>query len=294
MFKKYWILLITAVMISSCSFFGGDNGGKHMMWEVRTPESTVFLVGSIHMADSSLYPLDNIYYEKLDSSEIFVTEIDIEDVDPMGIMKLIMLRDGKQLKDHVPADIYKKLGEKLESLGIPEQAYQMFKPGFALMMAQMAGDEDNTTKFTSLVEGIDVHLANKAEKHSKLALEDVASQMALLEQVIDVDPEKMRTYLDSDVDSENSMNLNTIIEAWKNADIDKIVELINHSAQMDEDSAKLMEELLDNRNKNMAKKIDAYLVDGGKFYIVVGAAHLCGKNSIIELLEEKGYTVNQL
>ncbi len=292
MLKRYWAFLLIVITFTACSSV--PQGKKHMMWEVRTPNSTVFLVGSIHIADSSLYPLDNIYYEKLDSSKIFVTEVNMDDVDPSSVLKLVQLRNGKTLKDMVPADIYKILSERLEKMGLPEMVYNTFKPGYALMMAQIMGDNEESKDFSSMAEGIDMHLAARASDKSKIGLEEIGTQMAILEKVIDVDPKKMRQYLNAEQNSENMSDLKSLIEAWKNADTDKIVKVIEESAEMDDESEKLMNELLRDRNINMANKINSYLVDGGTFYVVVGAGHLCGDKSIIELLEDMGYTVNQL
>lgn len=294
MLKKHWIFLFLALCIAACSF-GKPEGKSHMMWEIRTPESTVFLVGSIHIADSSFYPLDNIYYEKLDSSEIFVSEIDMDNIDPFKIIKLIMLRDGTKLEDHLSKESYKFISEKLESLGYVESDYQKFKPGYAVILASLADDSTNTANhLANMQEGIDLHLKERAKDYPKLALEDVGTQMILLEKIIDVDSKKIELYLNADPNESSIKNIAALKEAWKNSDIDKIAQSLEDTEGMDEETAALMDELLHKRNVNMAEKIDSYIVDGGKFYIVIGAGHLCGEDSVIELLEDKGYTVNQL
>ena len=47
------------------------------------------------------------------------------------------------------------------------------------------------------------------------------------------------------------------------------------------------------RNKNMVKSIDS-LVKKGSLFSAIGAAHLAGKNGVIQLLKDKGYTVNPI
>jgi hypothetical protein len=44
----------------------------------------------------------------------------------------------------------------------------------------------------------------------------------------------------------------------------------------------------------MAQKIDGYLKTSGTYFVVVGAAHLLGDKGIIQLLKDKGYSVEQL
>jgi uncharacterized protein YbaP (TraB family) len=47
------------------------------------------------------------------------------------------------------------------------------------------------------------------------------------------------------------------------------------------------------RNKTMANSIDS-LVKKGSLFSAIGAAHLAGKNGVIQLLQKKGYTVNPI
>ena len=45
---------------------------------------------------------------------------------------------------------------------------------------------------------------------------------------------------------------------------------------------------MDERNVGMADKIAGYLQTKGTYFVLVGAAHYVGDNSIIELLERQG------
>ncbi|MEG1562800.1 MAG: TraB/GumN family protein [Bacteroides sp.] len=50
------------------------------------------------------------------------------------------------------------------------------------------------------------------------------------------------------------------------------------------------EAMLDNRNKNWAEKLPAILHEAPTF-VAVGALHLAGENGLLNLLKEKGYTI---
>ncbi len=47
------------------------------------------------------------------------------------------------------------------------------------------------------------------------------------------------------------------------------------------------------RNAAMAAKIEEYLKEKGRFFVVVGAGHLVGEKGIVELLKGKGFSVEQ-
>jgi hypothetical protein len=50
--------------------------------------------------------------------------------------------------------------------------------------------------------------------------------------------------------------------------------------------AKLKEALLYKRNIEMAEKIEKYILDDKKYFVVLGAGHYIGEKSIIEILEK--------
>ena len=52
--------------------------------------------------------------------------------------------------------------------------------------------------------------------------------------------------------------------------------------------------MITNRNKAMTKKIDELFLDNETYTVAVGALHFFGDESIIKMLENKGYTVNSI
>ena len=52
--------------------------------------------------------------------------------------------------------------------------------------------------------------------------------------------------------------------------------------------------LLDYRNLRWIPKIVGLLKSGVPTSIVVGTGHFCGTNSVIDLLQKKGYNIEQL
>ncbi len=52
--------------------------------------------------------------------------------------------------------------------------------------------------------------------------------------------------------------------------------------------------LLDERNPNMANKIEALLKTDKKTFVAVGALHLIGAQGVPALLQQRGYEVEKL
>jgi uncharacterized protein YbaP (TraB family) len=56
----------------------------------------------------------------------------------------------------------------------------------------------------------------------------------------------------------------------------------------------LRQTLIQQRNANWSKWIEQRMTEPGTVLIAVGAGHLAGKNSVIEMLQKDGYKVRRL
>jgi hypothetical protein len=88
--------------------------------------------------------------------------------------------------------------------------------------------------------------------------------------------------------------INTILTAWNTGDTKTMESYVSKSLQDDPRMLPIYKKLVFDRNKNMASKIEGYLKTNEQYCVVVGAAHLVGKDGIIEILKRKGYIVEQL
>ena len=82
-----------------------------------------------------------------------------------------------------------------------------------------------------------------------------------------------------------------IIKAWSTGDIEVLESTMLKSFK---EYPVLFKKLIIERNKNWVKKIESFLKNKTNYMVVVGAAHLAGKQGILELLKEKGYSIEQL
>jgi len=47
------------------------------------------------------------------------------------------------------------------------------------------------------------------------------------------------------------------------------------------------------RNVKMAEKIEGYLASEGTYFVIVGAGHLVGEDSVVSLLQKKNHKVER-
>ncbi|EBD8094969.1 polysaccharide biosynthesis protein GumN, partial [Salmonella enterica] len=112
-----------------------QTGARGFMWEVEHNGNTVYLVGSMHIADDSFYPLRKEFEEAFAEADYLGVEIDISKAADEAQQKLIMdmgmYQDGTTLKDHVSKETYAKLGAILKQSGLQVNALDAFKPWVA-------------------------------------------------------------------------------------------------------------------------------------------------------------------
>ncbi|MEC0309103.1 TraB/GumN family protein [Paenibacillus lautus] len=290
-YKVSWDAKTRSVLLVSKETETVQAGGRGFMWEVESNGNTVYLVGSMHIADDSFYPLRPEFEEAFAEADYLGVEIDIskaaDEEQQKLIMDLGMYQDGTTLKDHVSSETYAKLGEILKQSGMQPNALDAFKPWVAettisSLKSVKAGYDASA--------GIDLYFIQKAieRKVPILELETYESQLGMFDNFSkELQEKNLNTALDNfDVLDES---VNQMAEMWKTGNDEQLLEFTN-SISGDEEYNKAM--LID-RNIGMADKIDGYLKNGKneEYFIVVGSAHYLGEHGIVKLLKDKGYTV---
>ncbi|MEC0254813.1 TraB/GumN family protein [Paenibacillus lautus] len=290
-YKVSWDAKTRSVLLVSKETESVQAGGRGFMWEVESNGNTVYLVGSMHIADDSFYPLRPEFEEAFAEADYLGVEIDIskaaDEEQQKLIMDLGMYQDGTTLKDHVSSETYAKLGEILKQSGMQPNALDAFKPWVAettisSLKSVKAGYDASA--------GIDLYFIQKAieRKVPILELETYESQLGMFDNFSkELQEKNLNTALDNfDVLDES---VNQMAEMWKTGNDEQLLEFTN-SISGDEEYNKAM--LID-RNIGMADKIDGYLKNGKneEYFIVVGSAHYLGEHGIVKLLKDKGYTV---
>lgn len=264
---------------------------RGFMWEVKNNGNTVYLVGSMHIADDSFYPLRSEFEEAFAEADYLGVEVDVSKAADEEQQKMIMdigiYQDGTTLKDHVSKETYAKLGEILKQNGMEKNVLDAYKPWvvestISTLKAMTAGYEADA--------GIDLYFVQKAieRKIPVLELESYESQLSMFDSFSkELQEKNLKNVLDNFDMLDDSVD--QLADVWKSGNDEMLLEFTNSMAA-DPEYNKAM--LID-RNIGMADKIEGYLKSDKKeeYFIVVGAAHYLGEHGIIKLLQDKGYTV---
>ncbi|MFC2002993.1 TraB/GumN family protein [Chloroflexota bacterium] len=252
-------------------------------------------MGSIHVAGPDIYPMDSSIEDAFAQADSLVVEVDITKVDEERSVQLIvehgLYPQGKTLQNGLPEELYAQLAEQFAQLGSDIATLDMFRPWVVSVILEQLQLEE----FGYLPEyGIDLHFLNKAAETDKdiIELETADFQSVLIASFPD---ELMILLLKENAKNPLSQDEATqLFSVWEDGDSAEM-EAILFEALIEEPAlTPFYEKMIDERNFNMAEQIEEFFTDDETYFVVVGAGHLVGENGLINILDERGYVIEQL
>ncbi|MBX2887862.1 MAG: TraB/GumN family protein [Ferruginibacter sp.] len=261
-----------------------------LLWEVsgNNIKKPSYIFGTFHMlCKDDIHFSENLNKAIAQAEEVYF-EIDLDDVSStLGVMLLMNMKDGKTLKDlYTPEEFDKVKAYFEDSLKMPMAVVKRMKPMF--LQAMLYPKLMPCNKASGVEEELMV-IAKKNKKEIK-GLETIAEQAAVFDSIpYDVQAKELLKGIDSL--SFYSNEFVQMVETYKAQQLKKIGEMFSQSEfNMDEQQ---QEFLLNRRNRNWVQQLKSIMADKNVF-VAVGAGHLPGKNGLIELLRDAGYTLRPI
>ena len=285
-----FVLAFLAVLSTNVS---AQTPTKHFLWKVEAPSgATAYLLGSLHVLTADAYPLPATIDKAFAESKTLVEEVDLDEMnDPMLMMAALskaMLTGGETLDQLVSAQTYAEVQKRAQAYGMPMLALQRMKPWLVAitLMAptlQAAGFKPEL--------GIDRHFFDRAKEKGlkRQALETLAYQLDRFDQMSAKLQEDLLRATIEDLDTQVT-GVKDMVRAWSSGDL-ATMEKMMLTALIE--SPELYQRLLLERNQNWVPHVERCLSEKAGCFVVVGAAHLVGKDGLPALLSKKGYTVTQ-
>lgn len=258
-----------------------------LLWTARSATAAVTLFGSVHVAREDMYPLPQTVYDAFDASDALVLEVLMDEASEAAagakMLEAALLPKADTVWNHLDPETATLLRQSLKELDLAESSVEAFKPWFVAVMIMMARLE--AAGFVPDL-GIDRHFQDRAGDKELLELESIDEQMALLAALNDTaEKEELRQSLAPDVVEE----LSAIAAEWK---LGKTALLEQQLREMQRDYPAAYAATLTERNKRMARKLADYLRTNKRYFVVIGAAHLVGPDSVIAELRRLGVAVS--
>lgn len=266
---------------------------KHSLWRVQGKESSLYLLGSIHFFKEELYPLPAPIERAYEKSEVVVFEMDLDAMtSPEGQMKVLQagrLPEGDSLRDHLSAETYAELQKYLKSAIGSGNVLDPLRPWVAALT--LVSIELQKLGYNP-EHGVDRHFFDRARRDKKkiVPLETMEFQLRLFAGLTAEEQESMLKETLAEI-SRFEKVVADLVSAWKTGDAEKLDALILSEMRQ---FPRLYEKLLTERNQQWLKPLEKLLAGPQDVFVVVGAGHLVGKGSVLELLRKQGYKIEQL
>lgn len=278
-----------------------DEGSKGVFYKVTYENNTAYLFGSFHFSNRSLLPLNEKIEDAYDKSDFVAVEINPRTISPSEQNSLIReigtYTDGTTIDAHLSSDVYEKLMETLNDLDMNENLVQNYKPW--LIIDTLLGEVLFNQGGVSYDLGIDHYFLNKATSDGKeiIELETLEDKFQVYKAA---SPELQELGLKTRLLELDKMDeiFEEEVTAWINGDIEAMTAY--REFELDgadpEDSQASFDAFYLERDRNMTGKMEEFLKNGESqtYFVIVGAYHLVGEESIVDLLKTRGYDVEKV
>jgi hypothetical protein len=261
------------------------------LWEVSDPDTTIYLFGTIHLLPEKYQWRSAKLDQAVDGSQQLVVETLVDQQKFMAAMGALAFNTPNlpPLADRVPPEKRAALAELLQKSGIPPHAFDKMETWAVAVM--LLGERFREMGLKG-DEGVEMVLRNAFTSKGKPLgeLEGTAEQLGFFDAL----PEKaQRQLLEGAVDDPATMKreFQQMLAAWVRGDVPAIAKTFNHDLS---GSPELQKSLLVRRNANWSKWIESRMAQPGAIMIAVGAGHLAGPDSVIELLKKDGYRARRI
>ena len=286
------VFFITATLWLQIKPAAGREAQKSCLWSLAGQSNKIHLLGSLHFFKQDGFPLATAIERAYTDSQRLVFETDMEAMqDPAVQAKMTalgMYPEGQSLWQNLDPGTRQQLEKKLAEFGLPPEAFSRFKPWFVAIQIEIA---QLLRLGFSPQYGIDVHFFGKAKSAGKEIrfLESTEFQINLFGSMDKQDQNAFlkQTLKELELADELAAGL---VKFWKAGDLSRLHELLSKSFMNYPD---LYDRFLIQRNKKWVKEIEAMMRENKNILFIVGAGHLVGPESVIDLLGKKGYRVTQ-
>jgi hypothetical protein len=265
---------------------------RSLLWKISGDKSTVYLLGSIHYLKKENFPLNKTILAALENSRRLVLEIDLNSARPEAAQKITLSKalyqDGSTLEQNISPETFQLTRQRAAQFGIDIKSMMPMKPWFvsltlvAIRLQQLGFDPNF---------GVDRFLAAQAAKQGKPVdgLETLEFQLGAMDQLSKSEQESLLRQSVGELD-QLDRSIQSIAQAWLKGDSGALEPLLLDSMK---EYPEVYKKLILERNRRWVPQIEKILGQSGATLVVVGAAHLVGKDGVVEMLKERGYKVEQ-
>ncbi|NCB63600.1 MAG: TraB/GumN family protein [Clostridia bacterium] len=293
--------LVMARRLILAAYDACDAGSRGLLWKVASGNTTLYLLGTVHVDRGNIYPFHKSLRGAIEASQNVMFEVDFGDAEGAAAFAAMQVySDGTTLKDHVSPALYTKAIKVGAELGMTEEQTASIKAWALANSFQALALNSESASETPMA--MDMYVYSKAMNAEKTIgqaesfqfqgelFDSLSSeyQESYLADCIDV------YYGDTAVgDTAAVGQIDVMLAAWKDRDVMAFAKAMGDKDEMLKTADELNAKLYLGRDPGMIAYADSYLKgDEAKTGIlVVGAGHMMGGTGIVQGLKNLGYSV---
>ena len=260
------------------------------VWRVSKGESELFIGGTVHVLGKNDFPLPVEFNKAYHKAKMLVFETDLNGMNKPGtqaqLLKRLMYPKGDNLKKHLKPATYHALAKYLKTVDNSISSLQQFKPTLVMLVLTIA----ELQRLNIADAGVDDFFNKRALADGKHLgqLESIEKQMDVLENMGKGHEDEL--ILSTLNDLKNfSATMKNLKSAWRSGNL-KQIELLGITPLV-KDYPALYQMVLVERNLSWLPQIEAFLKTPEIEFVLVGAAHLAGKDGLVAQLLQRGYKI---
>ena len=263
------------------------------LWEVSDSDTTVYLFGTIHLLPKNYRWRTPKFDQAVAGSRELVVETIVDEGNPhemlAALASLGFSPNLPPIAERVPPEKRPALDAAIKKSGMPRPSFDRMETWAAAFM--LLGNQFRAMGLKT-GEGVETVLRNSFTSQGKAVgeLESNREQLSFFDAL----PEAaQRALLEGAIEEPKNMSreFERMLSSWASGDIDDIAKTFNENLAA---SPELREVLLRRRNENWKRWVQRRMASPGSVMIAVGAGHLAGSDSLVDMLRRGGYTVRRL
>ncbi len=276
---KKSILTFSTLLISLLSF---SLAAEPLLFKAQKASQTLYLFGTVHVGSKSQQAISQQVEMAIKQSDALVLEaklggnIDFPNLVELPVKDVLTNDELAQLNEIASQN---KLNiDMLKALPSWQAALVLQQHVFAAL--------DFHAEF-----GVEHQLSNWAQLHALpvKGLESLQFQIDLLADQPQGGKQMLLQSIEEWPYTEN--NIQCLIKSWSHGDIANLEAML----QIDSDNDDFYQRFLIDRNQKWVRSlVTSSEYQNGTFFIAVGALHLVGKESVVALLKQEGFSIEQI
>jgi len=288
--KNFTKKLVSASVLLGCSLVANTAHAQSSVWQVSKGNDSLFIGGTVHILPKAEMPLPAEFNHAYEQADTIILEAPLPDPADtnaqMQMLGALSYTNNETLSQKLEPQVKVSLENKLNEFGANLAKLDGFRPAMvSIVLMSMELQKQNL-----MGEGVDAYFTKKATEDNKTKnyLETMEFQLELFKTMGQGNENDFIKRNLSELHNYGDM-FEELLTAWRQGDTDTLNKVALEDMQQNDPTS--YKQLIADRNNDWLPKVEAMFNNNKSEFVLVGVAHLAGQDSLLTLLENKGYSV---